>query len=310
MKDAEIRLLSYNCCALPVLTRDIEPRLKRLAAEIEALDPDVAVFSELFLPRHQRLLRERLPRLRHFFSGTRAWRTFGGGLAVFSRFPMVDARFLRFRDQGPLLRYSVLARLSRKGCVDAVVHPPEGPPFRLMTAHPAADYRIWQEGPAGRDGRGASSRLEYIWKRGALARGNPYPELQRRQFLELRRRVLDAGRDLPLVLAGDLNLTPRSKLLQDFLARTGLHDSMPGVSEPSVIREPYYSLPFHDAPEKRIDYVLVRPGTSGRFAPSCVRYVFGEPLEVSPGKRTPLSDHLGVLAELRWRESRVAAQRP
>ena len=36
----------------------------------------------------------------------------GGGLALLSRLPLRDTRFARFDQQGPLLRYTALARLS------------------------------------------------------------------------------------------------------------------------------------------------------------------------------------------------------
>ncbi|MBI5624722.1 MAG: endonuclease/exonuclease/phosphatase family protein [Elusimicrobia bacterium] len=293
-----MRLLTYNCCALPVLAGDIKARLELVGSEIVELDPDVVVMQEVFLPRHFRLLQGALRDWSHSFSGVRPWRSFAGGLAVFSKFPLVEPRFVRFQHQGPLLRYSALARLSRKGIVSTLVRPPSAPPFRLVTTHPVADYRMWRSGEAGPDAKGARSTPEYLWKRLALARGDPYPELQAGQMADLTRHVLASGRDLPLVVAGDLNVVPSSGLLRGFLASTGLRDCMEGCLEPSMVTGKYYRLPYHGAPNKRIDYVLVRDGSRERFTLRSARYVLDR--KAGPGglRCATLSDHLGVLVEL------------
>ncbi|MBI5883460.1 MAG: endonuclease/exonuclease/phosphatase family protein [Elusimicrobia bacterium] len=293
-----MRLLTYNCCALPVLSGDIKTRLELLGSKIVELDPDVVVLQEVFLPRHFKLLQAALRDWRHSFSGIRPWRSFAGGLAVFSRFPLDEPRFDRFQHQGPLLRYSALARISRKGMVSAVVRPPSAPPFRLVATHPVADYRIWRSGEAGPDAKGSRSTAEYIWKRLALARGDPYPEIQARQLAELTRQVLASGLDLPLVLAGDLNLVPSSRLLREFLGSTGLRDCMEGSLEPSMVSGKYYRLPCHAAPGKRIDYILVRDGSTERFTLLTARYVLDQPARIGGGRYATLSDHFGVCVEL------------
>lgn len=304
-----MRILTYNCCALPVLTGELKARLTRIGSEIASLDPDVVLLQEVFLPRHLRILRDGLARWRYAYSGVRAWRTFGGGLAVFSKHPLAEPGFVRFRDQGQLLRYSLLARVSRKGFITAIVEPEGAPPFRLVATHPIADYRVWRSGPALADARGAKTMREYLWKKGAVIRGDPYPVLQGRQMAQLTAYLTGLEPGLPLVVGGDFNLTPVSRLMRDFLRATGLCDCMGGSLAPSIMAERYYRLPYHGAPDRRIDYILLRGGRSGRFVPREARYVLERPVPVGGSRSVTLSDHLGVLVELDWSEGAARLRR-
>lgn len=297
-----MKILTYNCCAIPFFSGDIVARLRRIAKRVSTLDPDIFLLQELFLPRHVKELRPRLARWPHFFTAVKAWRTFGGGLAVFSKFPLDKTHFVRFRSQGPLLRYSLLARVSRKGYISTVVRPPGGKDFRLICTHLIADYRIWRSGPAGSDGHGAKTWAEYLWKRGALARGDPYPNLQGKQLDQLKAHIKRKPRDLPLILGGDLNMPPHSKLLRGFIRETGLSDTMERAVEPTVIGRKYYRLPFHDAPKKRLDYVLCREGKRGSYRARRHRYVLTQPAKISELRHVTLSDHFGVLVDLERRD--------
>jgi len=44
-----MRVLTHNCCALPILTGDIGRRLALAAGEISRLDPDLILLQEIFL---------------------------------------------------------------------------------------------------------------------------------------------------------------------------------------------------------------------------------------------------------------------
>lgn len=297
-----MRVFTYNCCGIPFFSKDIPHRIHLIANEIARLDPDLVLLQEVFLEGHVRILKKRLRKWPHMFSAARAWRTLGGGLAVFSKAPLRDVRFVRFRSQGPIFRYSAFARVSRKGYVSALVEPPGRPSFRVVTTHLIADYRCWRQGPAGPDARGAKTLLESLWKRGALARGDPYPGLQKSQIVAVGNYIGTLDRGTPLLVCGDFNMTPRSPLLRDFLRKTGLTDSMEGVLKPSVIKERYYRLPFHDAPNRRLDYVLHRAGGGTGFSVRGARYVCDGKFRMKGKRRGALSDHLAVLVDLDCRE--------
>lgn len=93
-------------------------------------------------------------------------------------------------------------------------------------------------------------------------------------------------RETPLLLAGDLNLSPDSPALSVLRGGLGLADAMAGESVPSMrppgAFRPRLPLPLRSA---RLDYVLSR-GLALRGA----RYVLDDGAAV-------LSDHRGVLAE-------------
>lgn len=290
-----MRILTYNCCALPLFTRDIPERLERIGAAIAALDPDVVALQEVFFPSHLELIRRQLPE-HHVASSIRSWRSFGGGLNVLSRFPLRDPEFVRFRRQGSLLRYTALAHISRKGYLTTRIQPPDGPEITLVVSHPVADYNDWREveGPTDRGGR---SRLRYLWKLGAVARGDPYPALQAEQLAQLARHVADLPRDQPLVVAGDLNVPPHAPVLRELVETAELEDCMAGNEQPSFPAEPYYRL--GGSTPRRIDYVLHRGG----LVPTRSRYVLEEPQRLRSGDEVTLSDHFGVWVEFQRRTS-------
>lgn len=272
-----MRVLTYNCCALPLFAGDIGARLKRIGCEIAALDPDLILLQEIFLPYQLEILQARLEAWPHVFFGKRSWRRHAGGLAIFSRYPLEAARFTKYREQGSWLRFSALAKFSGKGYMSARLRDSSGAVFELVQTHMIADYR-----------RSAAAEE---------ARRDPYPKYQRGQIEELARFVRDLSPSRPLLLAGDFNMSPHSKLLRAFLKRSGLRDSMAGVLEPSLLGRRYYRLPYRPAPDKRLDYVLHRGGGKWTVNTRESRYVFKGAVQLE-NSRVELSDHCGVFVEL------------
>ena len=118
----------------------------------------------------------------------------GGGLMILSRYPIVERAWVRFPHYKGL---PLQEQLARKGLLEAVVRTPVGR-VRVVTSHLA------------------------------LAFGADNPRSKQLAFL-LRR--LAKQRDLPLVLAADLNTWPvrDGQLTPDYLAlvRAGLTDAKP-----------------------------------------------------------------------------------
>ncbi|MEK7657161.1 MAG: endonuclease/exonuclease/phosphatase family protein [Elusimicrobiota bacterium] len=275
-----MRVLCYNTCALPGLSGDIGERLRRACAAIVAMKPDLILLQEVFLRRHLRLLSSHLSDWPHRFSGRRSVMRFCGGLAVFSRFPILSAAFAPFREQGSWLRFSALARLSKKGAMTLLIEGPRHRAIQLLLTHLVADYR--------RPGRHAADR-----------RADPYSRFQAGQMSELAGRILGLDAQAPLLVCGDLNLLPDSPLLLDLMARTGLRDSMAGRRSASMIGRPFYRVPFDPTPCKRLDYVLFKPGEAGWPSKAKARYALREPARLLSRRVTTLSDHYGLLVELR-----------
>lgn len=263
-----IRLLTFNCAAIPLLTPASGARLERLAAEVSRLEPDVVCLQELCLGSQARRLGRLLAAWPFRFLVPRAGLV-AGGLAVFSKVPFREASFERFREQGPWLGYSCLARLSGKGFMRLVF---DAPPLELFHTHLLADY----------------SRCP-----GA---GAPYGELQLKQLEQLLAALRGAGRERTMVLAGDLNFPPGSEPFRR-LVEAGLEDPMEGVSEPSMVDEASFpTVPAVPRRMARLDYVLARSG-SDPLVLTGARYVLDARRERGPGRAFTLSDHRGVLAE-------------
>lgn len=262
-----MRVLTYNCCALPLLTGDIGRRLSLAAGAIARLEPDLILLQEIFLTGQLAAVRSGLPGWTHAAWQERSFGRVSGGICLLSKRPIRRWGFEVFSAQGPALRFSALVRLSPKGFLWAEL---EDPAALVVHTHLVADYRIALEGV------------------------NPYPAAQAAQLAQIAGRLRPLERDRALIVGGDLNMRPQSPALRRFREELRLEDAMGAASAASVISEPYYRLPFSGAPDRRFDYVLYR-GPQGRAK---AEYVLGEQPLTWKGRPITLSDHLGVLAEL------------
>lgn len=262
-----MRILTYNCCALPVLTGDIGLRLSLAAEAIARLDPEMILLQEIFLTGHLAAVRAGLPEWPHAAWGARAFARVAGGLCLLSKRPIRRWGFERFAAQGPAWRFSALVRLSPKGFLWAELR---NPATLVVHTHLVADYRI------GIEGR------------------NPYPSAQAAQLGQIAAHIDGLAGPAAVIVAGDLNMRPDAPALRRFRDELRLSDAMEHSTSPSVIEEPYYRLPYLGASNRRFDYVLFR-GPSGA---ATAEYVLGERPLSRNGREITLSDHLGVLAEL------------
>ncbi len=190
----------------------------------------------------------------------------GGGLLILSRHPIVDSAWVPFPHFKGL---SLGEQLARKGLLEAVIRTPVGR-VRVVTTHLA------------------------------LAFGADNPRSKQLAFL-LRR--LAKQRDLPLVLAGDLNTLPldAGRLTADYRAvlRAGLVDCNPPIQLASGLfaaKPPTrvgWPRPVRKSLEGwRPDHILVRSGKALSVAVRAFRLALDE-------RSTALSDHNLLRADLR-----------
>ncbi len=190
----------------------------------------------------------------------------GGGLMIFSKLKIVDSTWVAFPRYPGL---SLAEQLAGKGLLEAIVETPAGR-IRVVTSHLALAF-----GP-----------------------GNP----RTKQLAFLLRR-LAKQRDLPLVLAADLNTWPvdQGRLAPDYMRllqagfldvkaprRDALGRYHPGsptrIGWPRPARKPttgWYP-----------DHVLYRAGTAGKLALTSFRFALDE-------RGTALSDHNLLCAKLK-----------
>jgi endonuclease/exonuclease/phosphatase family metal-dependent hydrolase len=268
-----VRLAGQDPAPLRLLTfnclwrGDARERLAVLGRWLEGSDVDVACLQEVVSRGRVALLRSLAPSFPHA-----AWRPFAlgvmGGLLTLSRVPVLGHRYAVYRRRGRWRNQGRADRLIRKGLLTAELEV-SGRRLVVVNTHLLANY-------------------DEDW-----SPGNDYAVQQHAELGQLAETVAAVAAAAPLVVTGDLNVPSGTWLLDDFLRRTGLRDAFDGRGEPTC-----HPVPAGDS-RYDIDHVLVR-GLADVSAALCFR----EPVEVAGGRLLPLSDHLGIRAELRlgWPE--------
>jgi endonuclease/exonuclease/phosphatase family metal-dependent hydrolase len=177
----QLRVASYNAWLIPLVSDEFFERRDAMAPAIEGLAPDVLCLQEVWDQLSMDALRASLaPRLPFVIES-------GGGLALLSRWPMINAHFTPYPADDTL---SFAERIGKKGWIDAIIATPSGA-VRIVNTHMVHSR--------GGD-RSAHGRQ-----------------------LEALERTLDVEPHLPTVLCGDLNFRAiRDGLPSDEL-RTFLH---------------------------------------------------------------------------------------
>ncbi|PKN55042.1 MAG: hypothetical protein CVU56_23380 [Deltaproteobacteria bacterium HGW-Deltaproteobacteria-14] len=256
----ELRVASFNAWLLPFASRDLGDRLDRMPAAIDALAPDVLCLQEAWFPFQRDDLEAGLEhRLPYASYG-------GGGVALLSRFPIVEERFHAFADDEAL---SITERMGGKGVFEVVLRTPAGP-LRVLDTHLALD-------------RGAG---------GGHARQ-----------LDQLRGHLGARPELPTVLCADLNMraTEAGALVPGYAAllAAGYTDTIAPVKQPdgAFAQRPTTRVGWPRA-ERRgrgwsPDFVLFRGAAAGGPALT----LLGARVTLDTAE-TALSDHNLLLADL------------
>ena len=265
-----IRLLSINIWDLPLPLPGSarRARRKRLLRALSEVDADLILIQESFLPSFRPRLAAALTEHQpdHFFSGRRRHFVLpmdtSGGLATFSRLPLVQSFYQRFRSWSGMKPDE---RIGRKGCLwtEYVVN---GGRVLVGNAHLYA-------GMGARAGRARSVQV-----RGLLRR-------------------LERAPSIPTIVAGDFNMaiehehTTAGPTGFDLMSQAGFSEVAAGVTGSiatiSRSRNPFARYTPWRKPDRRLTQVFFRgPGISVAEAPSLC---LDDP---------PVSDHFGLLTTL------------
>jgi endonuclease/exonuclease/phosphatase (EEP) superfamily protein YafD len=264
---ASLSLLTFNTFA--ILNWDTHFRVAALATELGKLGADIVCLQEIHQHYYRRMLTLATPYHVDAIHAPKRGRP-RGGLLTLSRLPVVKHHYVPFVEQGRWYHLEIMDRLLDKGIL--VTHyEVAGVPIIVVNTHIIANYAA-----------------DY-------ARTGP-PAL--RQQLQLR-QLAQAIRNLPenelVILVGDFNLPRGSWLYEEFLAESGMVDTLHGDARPTY--RPLPGVPAHYA--LPIDFVFVR-------LPLNLPVQYGsdlcldKPVRLVGNYTNFLSDHLGILSHFSW----------
>jgi len=263
-----IRVATLNVWALPTpFSEHVSERMAAIGAELPGLAADVVALQEVWTSgaRDALVAAGRRAGLCHRWHNVAS--IGGSGLLVLSKLPIAAAHFERFSLRGVPEEIGG-DFYAGKGFVQLLVETPAGP-VAVFNTHLHARY---------------PRRVEH-----------EYRSVRAGQIVQLAvsMRRLSA----PVIAAGDFNFRERDAghALLTGLAGVGDVAAQTGRRQPTVRRQNAYRH-GRGKPDKRIDYVFARSGTSRRIEARSIQRVFDSPLEID-GARASYSDHAGLLAE-------------
>jgi endonuclease/exonuclease/phosphatase family metal-dependent hydrolase len=258
----------------------VEIRSKYIAGTLQRFDPDIICFQEIFSKKHLKQILDSLGKTHPYTYAPFSFRPkiFGSGLALFSKYPILQSNFYWFKCQlfeealfAPKAFMVVTVDVGSFGLIEIVnCHTTAGGSKHHPESHAADNCRQLQLGEI----------IELLMQRDASIAHS--------------------------LLVGDLNCGPEaSKSNYEFLISRGFADltviAHP-VSRPAITWDPENSLnvesPHKTSPPQRIDHILGH--SRAKLIVDGYRSIGKEPtVEVSPKIRCTPSDHYGVMLTLR-----------
>jgi len=261
-----MQILTFNTWGTPYSQQRAE-RTIALGEVLKLINADIILLQEVYLPTHRKsiagILEEGWEYSHHFASSV-----LGSGLYTFSRFPIVDASFHRFRLTGKPERLREGDFYAGKGIGLTRIETPEGL-LDVYNCHTHAQYDENDD--------------------------NEYAIFNETNLYEAARFIHTNSADYPVVVAGDLNTQPHQLGYQIMRTFGGLVDAYQETNQkhdPTYARSNPYVLATQD---QTLDYILVR-GVD-------VQNIELTLTETIPGVIPAYSDHYGLLAEISLTEA-------
>jgi endonuclease/exonuclease/phosphatase family metal-dependent hydrolase len=269
MNSSQLRIVSFNIWDLPYwFVKNRKQRILQIAEYLQRLDAEIICLQESFDVHHRRLLYEHLGLERYYASGgfeeTRkvplASFDTTGGLVIFSKFPIIQSKFIPFNQFTP----SLIEHIGRKGLLEATIETPYGV-IQVFNIHLHV----------GKNFLAHSIRVKQL--KSVLDRMKSQP-------------------NLPIILAGDFNENALMEqkefvtILQSRGLTHSLHFEQYEFMPSYRIKNPFVNNWLNRSKySRRLDYILVR--LTEEFDLKVVQY---EPMYLIP----PLSDHDPVFLSL------------
>ncbi|MGH7204494.1 MAG: endonuclease/exonuclease/phosphatase family protein [Candidatus Levyibacteriota bacterium] len=260
----QLSLLTFNTFGVPFLAPDITMRYKYIAQEINHGSYDIVCLQELFSYYNFYLFKKRLSKFPYVayhknILGPR------GGLAIFSKYPLSDQEFFTYSYPADA-SIPFYTKIAQNGMLSATV---KDFSLRLCTTH-------------------LSSDLEHN-----LTPKNKLYKLIRSQSEEAARQMnAYAQTSSAVILMGDFNIGKNSELYKSFLSTTQAKDifAKKEIKTYYSDRFKYFYTAYVPA---IIDYIFIKTA-SKKVIPLKTEYAFNQHIEFASGKKSYLSDHIGL----------------
>jgi len=256
-----MQILTFNTWGSPYSEQRAE-RTIALGEVLKLINPDILLLQEVYLPSHRQsitsILKEVWPHRHHFASSV-----LGSGLYTFSRYPIIDASYYRFRLTGKPERLRQGDYYAGKGVGLTRIETPQGV-LDVYNCHTHAQYDEDDD--------------------------NEYAIFNETNLYEAARFIYTNSQTNPVIVAGDLNTQPHQlgyAILTQFGGLVDAYVQANGQHDPTFARSNPYVLATRD---QTLDYVLVRDVDVKKAELTLT--------ETIPGVIPAYSDHYGILAEI------------
>ncbi|TDL28073.1 DNase I-like protein [Rickenella mellea] len=197
MSESQIRVLTLNCWGLKYVSKNRRKRIQAITNELARAAYDIVALQELWVFADYELVRNSVPQLSYskfFYSGA-----LGSGLALFSRFPIIDATIHPYSLNGSPIDVAAGDWFVGKAAARVLIEHPVLGLVEVFNTHLFA--KGGEDGPE----HNRAHRLVNAW-----------------EFAKLARTAADKGRYV--IAMGDFNSIPTSLPMSVIREHSGLTD--------------------------------------------------------------------------------------
>ncbi|MFK7895553.1 MAG: endonuclease/exonuclease/phosphatase family protein [Myxococcota bacterium] len=272
-----MRLGTFNVWGLPeAFSDDVSSRMRALASRLDGLPLDLLLIQEAWTEDVRQTITQAA--LKAGFE-VAAGPDSSGGLMTLSRLPIRWSRFERFRFRGDPERVVQGEYIGGKGFQTLEVEGPDGP-FFVINTHVHARYRRRR------------------------------PQLNSAVRMAQLLQVVGALHRLPgtALVGGDFNCTSSDTEYEVWRALTHTEELAYGASHETLSNRNFYKR-ARSGPDKRIDFLFIRPGHDVAFRRQDAGLLFAEAPRIRNRDRS-FSDHFGFAAEVDWASTKAGMETP
>jgi len=263
----DFSLLSLNTFGIPFFLS--LGRLKRLAKELDQLPVETICLQEVQQNEYAPLIKNGLATFPNHCYQKHTYAP-EGGLAVFSRIPVVHSNFEVYQDRGRMFSIGFADWALYKGIL-SVTFDVEGMPVIVMNTHMNANYSgVWH--PA-----------------------NPLVQVELSQVRQLGRAIGSLPETSLVIVCGDFNFPRASFLYEELVKENNLLD--PLVED---LRPTYRPFPLVPVKWKvPLDFVLIRQPAGKKIRVEAEIIEMEDKAKKHPVQRF-LSDHNALMVSVNW----------